>query len=297
MSKKQGFKEIKKDIKVTEIKKDIKITELKKENKLQVNLPLEKEVKSKDRNFNSLIQKSLQKNEPSVAIMEKEQVREELRNKEKELSYISTVQASLDSPKSYDPSIKSESTSFERFESKSISSSTRSPPIIKEIKKDMKVTEIKTNRLENKRELESKVNLETDFPILSRQGARVSPTLSQESTINFNRKTPEQVREELRNKDKEFSYLSTVQAANSTTRSYDPSIKSGSAFFESGQRAERINPTISSSPLQEVQSRSSNIRDALNQGSLEPGLRNFNDQGKEYKTQRVEKYVAKRRND
>lgn len=162
---------------------------------------------------------------------------------------------------------------------------------IKEIKNKTKITELK----KEESSLEEKVEETNDFLSVDSSSNLANPTLTQNSIPRFTRETKEQVREELRNKDKEFSYIATVNAAASTTRSYDPSIKSGSTFFEARSQGERINPTISASPLQEVQGRSLSIRDALTQNSIEPGLRNFNDQNKEYKTERVEKYVAKRR--
>jgi hypothetical protein len=286
-------------IKIKEILKKIKISEVKSQESSFK--PAESNLKTEVKLFsetNKPATPSLPSREISVTSKSNlEQVKEELKRKDKELSYLSTVEASLTSPKSYDPSIKSTVPSFESKIKDSFNPMVKPSSSVKEIKKDIKITEIKTQRIEKETELERRVNFEKDFPILSSQGTHLSPTLSQEFKPKFTRKTPEQVREELRNKDKEFSYLATVQASASTTRSYDPSIKSNSAFFEAQSRAERINPTISASPIQEVQGKSLSIRDALNQGSLEPGLRNFNDQSKEYKTERVEKYVAKRRND
>jgi hypothetical protein len=290
---------VKSKVKIAELIKKIKIPEIKHSFLKMSTDEKETNQKATDIKNNAKISQSVsltiaQKEIPRATKETIEQVREELRNREKEISYLSTVEASLNSAKSYDPSIKQNTPSFD-LKNQQSSSPTIQSSNVKEKKKEMKITEIKDTRVISQRNLEKTVSMQEDFPILSSQGARISPTLSQSSGTMFNRKTPQQIREELRKKDKEFSYLATVQASASTTKSYDPSIKSGSAFFEAQSRAERINPTISASPIQEVQSRSLSIRDALNQGSVEPGLRTFNDQSKEYKTERVEKYIAKRR--
>jgi hypothetical protein len=164
---------------------------------------------------------------------------------------------------------------------------------VKEIKKDIKVTEIKKEE-----SLENKVEISKNIPIFSNSSNSTNPTLAQSALPKFERNTPEKIREELRNKDKEFSYLTTVEASRSTTRSYDPSIKSNSAFFESRSSGERINPTLSSSsPLMDVQRGSGRIRDVLGQQDIEPGLRQFGDNDKDYSTEKVEKYVSKRRSE
>jgi hypothetical protein len=163
---------------------------------------------------------------------------------------------------------------------------------VREIKKEIKVTELKAP--ESK--LEGKIQPTDNSPIVSSTSPSRSPTLVQNLTPRFSESTRVQVREGIQSKDREFSYASMIAQP---TRSYDPSIRSsGSQFAEVPVQGDRINPTLrSSNALQDSpQGTGRNIRDNLNPADLEPALRRTRGE-RDYQIEKVEKYVAKRRTD
>jgi hypothetical protein len=177
----------------------------------------------------------------------------------------------------------------------------RKPKIkVRELKPKIKIiSEPSINKPDSS--LETRIDLEENSPRVTSaptsSSSSVNPTITQKFQAQ-ERKFEASARREEAEKER-FTYQMLNQESR---RKYDASIRGGSAVTaDQAAASQRIDPSLPQGSAVRGfpdSPQPGDSRDILSQGNVEPGLRRFSPEERDYTTDNsVQKYVAKRRTD